>query len=101
MSTILSRKDLRAQVSEKLHEVFAGLKSELGHKKFEKNIKKASKNLVDGIKEDEEEEPVADNKPAPAKKVQVKKVTKKSISRRAGATASKKKAVKKATTRKK
>ena len=62
MSTILSRKDLRAQVSEKLHEVFAGLKSELGHKKFEKNIKKASKNLVDGIKEDEEEEPVADNK---------------------------------------
>ncbi len=49
MSTTLSKKELRSQVTQKLMDIFTDLKSELGEKKFDKNIKKASKNLIDGL----------------------------------------------------
>jgi uncharacterized membrane-anchored protein YjiN (DUF445 family) len=103
MSTILSKKELRSEVTKKLLDVFAGFKEELGEKKFEKNIKRASKNLIDGLKHaDEEEEkketvkkPVARKntrqsaksaKPGKAvKKAAVKKVAKKSPAKKAAA----------------
>jgi hypothetical protein len=92
MSTILSKKELRSEVTKKLLDVFAGFKEELGEKKFEKNVKRASKNLIDGLKHADEEE----EKKETEKKPVVRKSTRQSTKSAKPAKAVKKAGVKKA-----
>jgi DNA-binding transcriptional regulator YbjK len=87
MSTILTKKEQRSEVAKKLMDVFAGFKVELGEKKFEKNVRKASKNLIEGLKHADEE-------------VEKKETGKKPVVRKTIKTAKPKKAVKKAAVKK-
>lgn len=50
VSQKLSKKDLRNQVAETLISTFEGLKDAVSQKKFKRNIKKASKALLTGVK---------------------------------------------------
>lgn len=51
MKSPSSKKTAKTQVTETLRLTFDGLQEKLGKKKFEKNIKKASKALLEGYKE--------------------------------------------------
>jgi signal recognition particle GTPase len=61
LSKKLSKKDLRNQVAETLISTFEGLKDNVSPKKFRRNIKKASKALLTGVR-------------PPAKKKSTKKI---------------------------
>jgi hypothetical protein len=50
VSQKLSKKDLRNQVAETLISTFEGLKDTVSPKKFRRNIKKAVKALLTGVK---------------------------------------------------
>lgn len=50
VSQKLSKKDLRNQVAQTLISTFEGLKDAVSQKKFKRNIKKASKALLTGVK---------------------------------------------------
>ncbi len=50
LSQKISKKDLRNQVAQTLISTFEGLKETISPKKFQRNIKKASKILLTGVK---------------------------------------------------
>lgn len=50
MATRQTKKELRQKIEETLAQTFEGLKNELSQKKFERNIRRASKVLAAGVK---------------------------------------------------
>ena len=69
----IGRKEMQKTISDQLHTDLPILKEQLGEKKFEKRIKKASKMLVSGMKKISKKElGVGAKKPIPDRKKAVK-----------------------------
>lgn len=72
-SMVSPQKQLRKKIAEMLETTFTDLKKKVGEKKFEKNIKKASKVLASGAATKQKTKTSKPKAAAPATSVAVKK----------------------------
>ncbi|MDB5211571.1 MAG: hypothetical protein JWQ30_2398 [Sediminibacterium sp.] len=77
-----SKKDLRAKLTDQLHEALSGFKEAVHEKKLQKLVKKAAKMLADGLHHNKPASPVV-NKQAAPKKAAPKKAAKKAAPKKA------------------